>query len=88
MPLHFIFWFSTAGLIRVKRMCSTVETTKQRLGDLRHHLKRRGYNDNVIESGFSRASEIDRNDLLVCVLQLETPLATLVTTWFTLADRQ
>jgi hypothetical protein len=27
-------------------------------------LKRRGYNDNVIESGFSRASEIDRNDLL------------------------
>ena len=29
--------------IRVKRICSTVETTKQRLGDLRHHLKRRGY---------------------------------------------
>jgi hypothetical protein len=27
-------------------------------------LKRRGYNDNVIDSGFSRASEIDRNDLL------------------------
>jgi hypothetical protein len=27
-------------------------------------LKRRGYNDKVIESGFSKASEIDRNDLL------------------------
>jgi hypothetical protein len=27
-------------------------------------LKRRGYNDNVIESGFSKASEINRNDLL------------------------
>jgi hypothetical protein len=27
-------------------------------------LKRRGYNDKVIDSGFSRASEIDRHDLL------------------------
>jgi hypothetical protein len=27
-------------------------------------LKRRGYNDKVIESGFSKASEINRNDLL------------------------
>ena len=50
--------------IRVKRICSTVETTKQRLGDIRHHLKRRGYNDKVIESVFSKASEINRNDLL------------------------
>jgi hypothetical protein len=31
---------------------------------LRHHLKRRGYNDKVIESGFSKTSEINRNDLL------------------------
>ena len=50
--------------IRVKRICSTVETTKQRLGDLRHHLKKRGYNDKVIESGFSKAIEINGNDLL------------------------
>jgi hypothetical protein len=27
-------------------------------------LKRRGYNDKVIESGFSKASEMNRNDLL------------------------
>jgi hypothetical protein len=27
-------------------------------------LKRQGYNDKVIESGFSKASEINRNDLL------------------------
>jgi hypothetical protein len=27
-------------------------------------LKRRGYNDKVLESGFSKASEINRNDLL------------------------
>jgi hypothetical protein len=68
---------------------------KKRLGDLRHHLKTRGYNYKVIESGFSKASAIDRNDLLeclamehLCVLQLETTLATLVTTWLTLADRR
>ena len=43
---------------------SNVETTKQRLRDLRHHLKRRRYNDKVIGSEFSKASEINRNDLL------------------------
>jgi hypothetical protein len=55
------FW-NMPTVIRVKRIYSTVETTKQRLGDLRHHLKKRGYNDKVIESGFSKASEIIRND--------------------------
>jgi hypothetical protein len=50
--------------IRIKRICSTVKTTKQILGDLRHHLKRRGYNNKVIESGFPKASEINRNNLL------------------------
>jgi hypothetical protein len=34
------------------------------VNDLHHQLKRRGYNDKAIESGFSKASEIDRNDLL------------------------
>jgi hypothetical protein len=29
-----------------------------------HHLKRRGYNDKVIESGFSKVSENNRNNLL------------------------
>ena len=55
--------FSHLQAIRVKRICSTVETTKQRLGDLCHHLRRQGYNDKVIVSGFSKASEINRNDL-------------------------
>jgi hypothetical protein len=62
-PKHCFKSIPFSRAIRVKRICSTVETTKQRLGDLRHHLKRRGYNDKVIESGFSKASEIDRNDL-------------------------
>jgi hypothetical protein len=44
-------------------ICSTVETAEERLGDLRHHLKRRGYNDKVIESGFSKPSENNRNNL-------------------------
>jgi hypothetical protein len=45
-------------------LVTLVETTKQRLGDLCHDLKRRGNNDKVIESGFSKASEINRNILL------------------------
>jgi hypothetical protein len=36
----------------------------QRLEDLCHHLKKQGYNDKVIESGFSKTSEVNRNDLL------------------------
>ena len=63
-PKHCFKSIPFSQAIRVKRICSTVETTKQRLEDLRHHLKRRGYNDKVIESGFSKASEINRNDLL------------------------
>ena len=63
-PKHCFKSIPFSQAIRVKRICSTVETTKQRLGDLTHHLKRQGYNDKVIESGFSKASEINRNDLL------------------------
>ena len=61
--MHCVKTIPFSQAIRVKRICSTVEATKQRLGDLRHHLKRRGYNDKVIESGFSKASEINRNDM-------------------------
>jgi len=63
-PKHCFKSIPFSQAIRVKWICSTVETTKQRLRDLRHHLKRRGYNDKVIESEFSKASEINRNDLL------------------------
>ena len=62
-PTHCFKSTPFSQAIRVKRICSTVETTKQRLGDLCHHLKRRGYNDKVIESGLSKASEINRNNL-------------------------
>ena len=63
-PKHCFKSIPFSQAIRVKRICSTVETTKQRLADLRYHLKRLGYNDKVIESGFSKASEMNRNDLL------------------------
>jgi hypothetical protein len=63
-PNHCFKSIPFSQAIRVKRICSTVEATKQRLGDLRHHFKRRGYNDKVIESGFSKASEISCNNPL------------------------
>ena len=53
-PKHCFKSIPFSQAIRVKLICSTVETTKQRLGNLRHHLKKRGYNDKVIESGFSK----------------------------------
>jgi hypothetical protein len=65
-PKHCFKSIPFSQAIRVKRIYCNVETTKQRLGDLRHHLKRRGYNDKAIESGFSKASEIDRNYFLEC----------------------
>ena len=63
-PKHCFKCIPFSQAINVKRICSTVETTKQRLGDLRHHWKRQGYNDKVIENGFSKGSEINRNDLM------------------------
>jgi hypothetical protein len=57
-PKHCFKSIPFSQAIRIKRICSTLETTKQRLGDLRHHLKKRGYNDKVIESGFSKASKL------------------------------
>ena len=40
-PKHCLKSIPFSQAIRVKPICSTVETTKQRLGDLRHDLKRR-----------------------------------------------
>jgi hypothetical protein len=66
-PKHCYKSIPFSQAIRVKWIWSTVETTKQRLGDLHHHFKRRGYNDKVIESGYSNSSEINRNNLVVVV---------------------
>jgi hypothetical protein len=47
-PKHCFKSIPFSQAIRVKRICTTAETTKQRLGDLRHHLKRRRYNDRIL----------------------------------------
>jgi hypothetical protein len=65
-PKHCFKSIPFSQAIRVKRICSTVETTKQRLRDLRHHLKRRGYNAKVIESGFSKAKEKNQQTGSLC----------------------
>ena len=50
--------------LRVKRICSTEEKTKQRLGELRGHLKKRGYSNRNIKTGFKKAASVDRKVLL------------------------
>lgn len=50
--------------LRVKRICSTEAKTKQRLGELRCHLKQRGYNNKNISIGFNKANNISRDQLL------------------------
>jgi hypothetical protein len=56
-PKHCFKSIPFSQAIRIKWICSIVETTKQRL-DLHHHLKKWGYNDKVIESGFSCLTNI------------------------------
>ena len=55
--------FRTAKL-RIKRICSNEQTTKKRLGELKCHLKNRGYNNASINHCFNKASDIDRKDLI------------------------
>ena len=58
MSIHsFVEWLDTFSYVLRPADVTVV-------GDLRHHLKKRGYNDKFVESGFSKASEINRNDLL------------------------
>jgi hypothetical protein len=66
LPKHYNGWFreQLGQRFTFLNFFTNDDGQCQRLGDLRHHFKRRGYNDKVIESGFSKASEIDRNDLL------------------------
>lgn len=50
--------------LRVKRICSDVETCDNRLNELKHHLQSRGYGDRAIEDAFSNTRTIDRDTLL------------------------
>ena len=50
--------------LRIKRICSNEQITKKRLGELKCHLKKRGCNNASINHFISKASGIDRKDLI------------------------
>jgi hypothetical protein len=50
--------------LRIKRICSTDKSLKKRLGQLKNHLKRRGYKQGIIKKSFSKAHSISRSSLL------------------------
>ena len=63
-PTHCYNSIPFSQAIRIKRICSSEERTSQRLGELRSHLQKRGYNKNTIDKGFSKANSLAREDLL------------------------
>lgn len=63
-PSHCYKSIPYSQAIRVKRICSTDEKASQRLGELRCHLKKRGYNNKSIQKGFEKAKSVPRKELL------------------------
>jgi hypothetical protein len=50
--------------LRISQICSTDKSLKKRLGQLKNHLKRRGYKQSIIKKSFSKAHNISRSSLL------------------------
>ena len=63
-PKHCTKSIPYSQALRIKRICSNEQTTKKRLGELKCHLKKRGYNNASINHCFNKAREIDRKDLI------------------------
>jgi hypothetical protein len=63
-PKHCTKGIPYSQALRIKRICSIEQTTKKRLGDQKCHRKKRGYNNASINNCFSKASGIDRKDLI------------------------
>ena len=63
-PKHCTKSIPYSQALRIKRICSNEQTTKKRLGELKCHLKKRGYNNASINHCFNKASDIDRKDLI------------------------
>ena len=63
-PKHCTKSIPYSQALRIKRICSNEQTTKKRLGELKCHLKKRGYNNASINHCFNKASGIDRKDLI------------------------
>jgi hypothetical protein len=63
-PKHCTKGIPYSQALRIKRICSNEQTTKKRLGELKCHLKKRGYNNASINHCYNKASGIDRKDLI------------------------
>ena len=64
-PKHCTKSIPYSQALRIKRICSNEQTTKKRFGELKCHLKKRGYNNASINLCFNKASGIDRKDLIL-----------------------
>ena len=63
-PKHCTKSIPFSQALRIKRICSTAGKTKQRLGQLKNRLKKRGYKQQVINGSFKKADQFNRNELL------------------------
>ena len=63
-PKHCTKTIPYSQALRIKHICPNEQTTKKRLGELKCHLKKRGFNNANINHCLSKASGIDRKDLI------------------------
>jgi peptide-methionine (R)-S-oxide reductase len=63
-PPHVTKSIPYSQALRIRRICSTDKSLKKRLGQLKNHLKRRGYKQSIIKKSFNKANNISRSSLL------------------------
>lgn len=63
-PPHVTKSIPYSQALRLRRICSTDDSFKRRLGKLKGHLRRRGYRNNNIKKNFQKAQQTSRSTLL------------------------
>jgi hypothetical protein len=63
-PPHVTNSIPYSQALRIRRICSTDKSLIKGLGQLKNHLKRRGYKQSIIKKSFSKAYSISRSSLL------------------------
>ena len=63
-PPHVTKSIPYSQALRIRRICSTDKSLKKRLGQLKNHLKRRGYKQSIIKKSFNKINNISRSSLL------------------------
>jgi peptide-methionine (R)-S-oxide reductase len=63
-PPHVTKSIPYSQALRIRRICSTDKSLEKRLGQLKHHMKRRGYKQSIIKKSFIKAHNISRSSLL------------------------